>query len=451
MVKSRWVLRGRRVVTPSGERAASLVIEAGVIQEVLPGEAIGSQADVDCGDHIVAPGLIDTHVHVNEPGRTEWEGFVTAGRAAAAGGVTTLVDMPLNSSPVTTTVEALAAKRRAAQACLVDFGFWGGVVPGNLAELRPLAEAGVLGFKCFLIDSGIPEFAAVGEADLRAAMAELASLNTVLLVHAELPGPVAEAVPPPGADLRRYSTYLGSRPRSAEHDAIELVISLVAQTGARAHIVHVSSAGSLARLARARAAGLPITAETCPHYLTLCAESIPDGATEFKCAPPIREAENRERLWAGLAAGTIDLVASDHSPCPPALKLRESGDFARAWGGVAGLELTLPLLWTGARARGYAPVDLARWLSTGPAHLAGLAGRKGRIEPGYDADFVVWDPDREWQVEQQNLVQRHKLTPYHGLVVVGAVLQTFVRGELVFDRGRFSERASGGWMRGRTS
>lgn len=451
MTQPTFVLSSRRVVTPEGERAASLVIEAGVIRAVLPYAPGAGAGHIDWGHHVVSPGIVDTHVHVNDPGRTEWEGFVSAGRAAAAGGITTIVDMPLNSSPVTTTVEALEAKRRAAEACIVDFGFWGGAVPGNVAQLRRLAAAGVLGFKCFMVDSGIDEFGAVAESDLRAALTEIAALGAVLLVHAEAPGPIAAARPPAGSDSRSYATYLASRPRAAEHEAIEQVISLAQATGARVHIVHVSSADALSLIARAREAGLPVTAETCPHYLALSAEAIPSGATEFKCAPPIREAENRERLWQGLRDGVLDLVASDHSPCPPALKLRELGDFAGAWGGIAGFELTLPILWAEARSRGFTPSDLARWLSEAPAKLGGLGGRKGRIAPGCDADFVVWNPDVEWRVDQQNLLQRHKLTPYHGRVVAGEVLQTFVRGRSIFDRGHFAASAPGTWMKGALS
>ena len=347
---------------------------------------------VDFGDLVLMPGLVDTHVHVNEPGRTEWEGFATATRAAAAGGVTTVVDMPLNSVPATTTVSALREKLAAAEGQLaVDVGFWGGVVPGNAAELRPLREAGVLGFKCFLVPSGVDEFPAVGEADLRAALPVLAALGVPLLAHAELPGPIEVATAALfDAPADRYATWLASRPPAAEEEAIALLLRLCREHGARLHVVHLSASGAVEALRAAKAAGLPVSVETCPHYLALVAEEIADGRTDHKCAPPIRERANQAALWAALEDGVIDLVASDHSPCPPAMKhLRQadelagasagSGDFFRAWGGIASLELALPVTWTAARCRGHGPERLAEWMSAAPARLAGLDARKGAL------------------------------------------------------------------------
>jgi allantoinase len=386
--------------------------------------------------------VIDPHVHVNEPGRTEWEGFGTAGRAAAAGGVTCLVDMPLNSLPVTTTAAALEVKARAAVVCRVDHGFWGGVVPGNLADLEGLIDAGVLGFKCFLVHSGIDEFPNVERADLEAAMPMLARQGLPLLVHAELPGllnPRAMA----GRSPRSYAAYLASRPDESERAAIEMMVGLCDRTGCRVHFVHVSSAASLSVIAEARARGLPISAETCPHYLAFAAEEIPDGATQFKCAPPIRDRAHREALWAGLRGGVLDLIASDHSPCPPDLKRLEEGDFGRAWGGISSLQLGLSVVWTHARARGLTLRDVARWMAAAPARLIGAAGRKGRIAAGMDADMIVFEPDEEWTVTAESLHHRHPLTPYLGVRLPGRVRSTMVRGRLVYDRGSFIGPASG--------
>jgi allantoinase len=445
------VVRSRRVVSGGAVQPAAIHVAGGVITAVARFDDVPPSVPVvDAGNDIVSPGIVDAHVHINEPGRTEWEGFATATRAAAAGGVTTLVDMPLNSIPPTTTVENLEVKRAAAQGqCWVDVGFWGGAVPGNAGELVRLLDAGALGFKCFLVDSGVPEFGAVGEADLRAAMAAIAESGAPLLAHAELPGPIEAArVATQGLDPCRYSTYVRSRPREAEDAAIALLVHLCRDTGARVHVVHLSSSGALGTLRGARADGLPFSAETTPHYLHFAAEDIPDGATPFKCAPPIRERENREALWSALGEGLVSMVVSDHSPCTPALKKMEAGDFDAAWGGISSLQLGLPVVWTDAARRGRTPVDLAEWMSAGPARLARL-DRKGGIAPGKDADLVVWDPDAAVTVAPSIIEHRHKVTPYAGEVLRGAVRATFVRGACVYDRGRFGPRPEGSLLRGR--
>jgi len=436
------IVRGKRVITPEGERAAAIHVRAGVIAAVSGFDEIVHGVTVhEAGDFVVMPGVVDTHVHINEPGRTEWEGFSTATCAAAAGGVTTLIEMPLNSIPATTSAAEFREKLAAAAGKLwVDTGFWGGVVPGNSEELQPLWDAGVFGFKCFLVPSGVNEFAHVTEADLHAALPKLAALRAPLLAHAELPDPIERAVAslPATASPRRYATWLAARPREAENEAVALLVTLSGEFGGRIHIVHVSSADALALLRRAKDDGSAVTAETCPHYLTFAAEEIADGAMEYKCAPPIRERDNREKLWQGLGDGTLDFVATDHSPCPAAMKLAEAGDFLRAWGGIASLQLSLPALWTEARARGYAVTHLAKWLCAGPARLAGLSGRKGSIAVGCDADFVIWDPGAKFRVEPAQLHHRHKITPYAGREMCGRVETTFLRGRKIFERGEFS-------------
>jgi allantoinase len=427
------VVEGPRVVLPDRVAPASIHVRDGIIV------GIGEYGDVPAGvdlidvtDQVISPGLVDTHVHVNEPGRTEWEGFAHATRAAAAGGVTTLVDMPLNSIPATTTVAALEAKRAAAAGqCHVDVGFWGGVVPGNHDDLAPLARAGVLGFKCFLTPSGVDEFAHVSAADLRLALPVLADLDLPLLAHAELPEALAAI--DPNADPRQYLTWLASRPDASEEAAISLLIDLSRRFGARIHIVHLAAASALPILRRARAAGVRITVETCPHYLFFAAESIDAGATAWKCAPPIRDSATRDALWQALIDGGIDLIATDHSPAPPSLKRLDEGDFVRAWGGIASLQLGLAAVWTAAGARNVPLHHLARWLSAAPARLAGLEGRKGAIAAGADADFVIWDPTEEWTVDPAALYHRHAVTPYAGRRVRGRVLRTIVRGRSVYD------------------
>ena len=433
------VVRSRRVVTPDGIGPAAIHVEAGKIVRIAAWDDIPAGATLDdFADLAILPGIVDTHVHLNEPGRTEWEGFATATRAAAIGGITTLVDMPLNSIPPTTTREAFAAKRAAATGqCAVDVGFWGGVVPGNSAELAGLVTDGVRGFKCFLVDSGVEEFGWVGEQELSIAMPILAGLGVPLLVHAEVAGPIdlAEAQLAT-ADPRKYATYLASRPPGAEEQAIALVTGLCRTTRARTHIVHHSAASAIPLLRAARAQGLPITAETCPHYLHFTAEAIPDGATPFKCAPPIRDAANREALWKALAEGVLELVASDHSPCSPALKAIEVGNFVSAWGGVSGLQLAPMVVWTEAAARGHTLSDLARWMCAGPARLAGLTGKKGALVAGADADLMVFDDAAQTVVTPEGVHHRHKVTPYAGETLRGAVHATYLRGTKIAESGR---------------
>lgn len=435
------VIRGRRVVLPGGTRAASVHVREGRVVAVGDYEdapdrcALFEAAD----DAVVMPGLVDTHVHVNEPGRTEWEGFETATRAAAAGGTTTVVEMPLNSVPATTTLGALRAKLAAAEGkCAVDVAFWGGVVPGNAAELPGMHEAGVVGFKCFLVESGVAEFRHVDAVDLRAALPELKRLGSVLIAHCEVAAPIDAALAREAdarSDPRSYATFLRTRPREAEDRAVELLIRLGRETGARVHVVHHSSADALPLLRAAKAEGVRVTAETCPHYLAFAAEEIEDGATEFKCCPPIRERENCERLWAALAEGLIGMIVSDHSPCPPEMKRRDEGDFLQAWGGISSLQLRLAVVWTHARRRAHTLDELADWLANAPARLAGLEDSKGAIREGSDADFVVWKPDETFRVDPAMLLHRHKLTPYAGQTLSGTVEATFLRGEKIYERG----------------
>ena len=437
----RFALRSSRIVTPDAVRAGAVIVSGERIEAIVnPAEVPVDVAIRDVGDHVVSPGVIDCHVHVNEPGRTEWEGFATATAAAAAGGVTTIVDMPLNSSPVTTTVAALEQKLNAArQQSWVDVGFYGGLVPGNAGHVGPMIQAGVLGIKAFLCDSGLDEFRKVAESDLVAAMPEIAARGVPLLVHCEL----ARAAAPLAQSPTSYAQFCASRPDAWETDAVALMIDLCRRYECRVHIVHLSSARALGLIAAAKRDGLPLTVETCPHYLYFASERIPDGDTRFKCAPPIRAAENRGTLWNALLDNLIDTIGSDHSPCPPQMKCLASGDFTQAWGGIASLQLTLSVVWTAGRQHGVTFRQLATWLSHNPAALVGVDQRKGRIQPGYDADLVVWDPDATFTVGPDMLRHRHRLTPYEGETLSGLVSHTYLRGRLVYADGLLGGQPSG--------
>jgi allantoinase len=425
----------RRVVTPEGVKPAALLVAGGRILDVVAPHQVPDQTVItDFGNAAILPGLVDSHLHINEPGRTEWEGFRTATRAAAAGGYTLLVDMPLNCLPPTTTVAALEAKRQAATGrCRVDWMAWGGVVSDNQKHIEDLAAAGVPGFKCFLIHPGIDGFTMVNEQQLRAALPYVANTGLPLLVHAELPGPVDQATRQlAGADWSKYSVYLQSRPDEAELSAIRLMLSLCREFHFRLHIVHLATSQALDMLRQAKSDGLPVTVETCPHYLHFSSDKIPDGQTLFKCAPPIRTQQNREKLWQGLREGIIDLVATDHSPCPPEMKRLAERSFRTAWGGIASLSLALPVMWTEASTRGFTLADIARWMAQGPARLARCDPRKGCIAKNYDADFVVFEPEAEFIVAEEYLSYRHRISPYLGERLRGAVKATYLRGDCVF-------------------
>ncbi|WP_328583949.1 allantoinase AllB [Streptomyces sp. NBC_00370] len=433
------VLRSTRVVTPEGTRAASVAVADGRIAAVLPyGSDVPPGARLeDVGDDVVLPGLVDTHVHVNDPGRTEWEGFWTATRAAAAGGITTLLDMPLNSLPPTTTAAHLRTKQDVARPkAHVDVGFWGGAVPDNVKDLRPLYDAGVFGFKCFLSPSGVEEFPELDQDQLARSLAEIAGFGGLLIVHAEDPHELAGA---PQRGGPAYADFLASRPRGAENAAITHLIAQAKRLDARVHVLHLSSSDALPLIAAAKSEGVRITVESCPHFLTLTAEEVPDGATEFKCCPPIREAANQDLLWQGLIDGTIDCVVSDHSPCTTDLK---TPDFASAWGGISSLQLGLPAIWTEARRRGRTLEDVARWMSTAPAALAGLAD-KGAIEAGRDADFAVVAPDATFTVDPAELHHRNQVTAYAGRTLHGVVRSTWLRGSRTLIDGALVEPPAG--------
>ncbi|MEW2306058.1 allantoinase AllB [Streptomyces sp. NPDC006655] len=435
MSDAELVLRSTRVITPEGTRAASVAVSAGTITAVLPYDAPlprGARLE-DLGDDVLLPGLVDTHVHVNDPGRTEWEGFWTATRAAAAGGITTLVDMPLNSLPPTTTVDHLRVKQAvAADKAHVDVGFWGGALPDNVKDLRPLHEAGVFGFKAFLSPSGVDEFPHLDQERLARSLAEITSFDGLLIVHAEDPHHLA-AAPQHGGP--KYADFLASRPRDAEDTAIAQLIAQARRLDARVHVLHLSSSDALPLIAEAKRDGVRITVETCPHYLTLTAEEVPDGASEFKCCPPIREAANQDLLWQALADGTIDCVVTDHSPSTADLK---TADFATAWGGISGLQLSLAAVWTGARGRGHGLEDVVRWMSARTAALVGLDGRKGAIAVGRDADFAVLAPDRTFTVDPAGLQHRNRVTAYAGKTLYGVVKSTWLRGERIVADGAFT-------------
>jgi allantoinase len=438
------VIRGTRVATTGGLGPAAIHIAGGRIAAVEPFDSLVEGADlVETENAVVFPGLVDTHVHVNEPGRTTWEGFASATRAAAAGGTTTVIDMPLNSIPPTISLAGLESKQRAARDhTMVDVGFLGGLVPGAAAGIAPLHAAGVFGFKAFLCASGVDEFPPVSLADLRAAAPLLVGHDALLMVHAEWP-PELERAGPPTGDPRHHQSWLATRPVSAETEAVRVLIQLARESGIRIHVVHVSAPETVELIVAARAQGLRITGETCPHYLTFAAEEIPDGATEYKCAPPIREAHRREGLWRAMEQGRLQAVVSDHSPSPPELKRREEGDFSRAWGGIASLQLRLPAVWTAARARGLRVERLVSWLCTGPAELVGLGASKGSIAPGADADLVIWRPEEEFIVEPKILRHRHPLTPYLGRRLAGVIEATYLRGEPIYARGKPDQAPTG--------
>jgi allantoinase len=443
----RQAFLSERVVTPEGVRPAAILVEGESIASVVSTDQVpGEGYEVhDFGAAAILPGLVDSHVHINEPGRTEWEGFDTATRAAAAGGYTLLVDMPLNCVPATTNVAALQAKRSAAKGkCHTDWAAWGGVVEDNQKDIQPLADAGVPGFKCFLIDPGVDEFSRVTEQHLRAALPHVARTGLPLLVHAELPGPIERATAAlADADWSLYSTYLQSRPDEAELAAIRMMLELCREYGFRLHIVHLSTALVLDELRVARSQGLAVSVETCPHYLHFSAEEVAHGSTLNKCAPPIRSRENRERLWDGLRDGTIDMVVTDHSPCPPAMKRLDEGNFRTAWGGIASLSIALPLMWTEASSRGFTLLDMARWMSEAPARLAGCGSCKARIAPGHDADFVVLDPEREFKVTEDRLHYRHRVSAYLGETLRGVVKATYLRGNPAYVEGQFLRTGCG--------
>jgi allantoinase len=435
-----------RVVAPDGERAAAVLVEGEKIRGVVdPDQAPGDAQKHNFGDAAILPGLVDSHVHINDPGRADWEGFETATRSAAAGGYTMLVDMPLNCVPATTDVTALSAKRAAAQnRCRVDWMTWGGVVSDNQDRIEGLAAAGVAGFKCFLVHPGIDGFTMVTEQELRKALPAIARTGLPLLVHAELPAPIAfETEKLAGSDWTDYKTYLQSRPEEAELSAIRMLLSLCREYKFRLHIVHLSAGVALAELRRARSEGLAVSVETCPHYLHFAAEDIPKGGTIFKCAPPIRGQENCEQLWEGLRDGSIDLVATDHSPCPPKMKRFAEGDFRSAWGGIASLSMALPVMNSEASRRGFSLNDIAHWMAEAPARLAGCNARKGRIAAGCDADFVVFEPESEFVVSKEHLHYRHPISAYLGEKLRGVVKATYLRGTVVYKDGQFPGQAFG--------
>ncbi len=433
-------IHSNRTITPQGVTACYVLLSEGIITDVtdtLPKDFEGELFDVK--DSVLMPGVIDPHVHINEPGRTNWEGFNTATKAAIAGGITTLVDMPLNTSPVTTTVKAFEAKLTATKNQLhTNCGFWGGIIPGNENEIEGLIKAGVLGFKAFLTHSGIDEFPNATELDLINAMPIIAKHGLPLLVHCELSeASTVDRRPSTSDNGRLYNNYLASRPKQWEDDAIAMMIKLCDECNCRTHIVHLSSANSIAQIAKAKQQGLPLTVETGQHYLYFNAAQIPDGRTEYKCAPPIREQENNEQLWQALKDGTIDFVATDHSPAPPDLKQMETGDFMTAWGGISSIQFALPVLWTAAKKRNATLTDIVKWLCENPAKLIGKEMTKGKIEKGFDADLIVWNDKKTFVVTADMIQHKHKITPYLNEELTGVVTQTWLAGEKVFDEGMF--------------
>jgi allantoinase len=449
----RFAIQCDNVILPDGLQKATVLVNGDSIEAILSEPAGADIPVVQLGSKILMPGIVDPHVHINEPGRTDWEGFNTATRAAIAGGITTLVEMPLNADPVTTTVNAFDQKISATKAQLhCDCGFWGGVIPGNESEIVPLIQKGVLGFKAFLTHSGIDEFPNVTENDLRKVMPVIALHGLPLLVHCELSGPAPQ---PPGNDQTNthhsYQNYLSSRPKSWEDNAIAMMIRLCEELNCRVHIVHLSSADSIKQIEKAKQKGLPLTVETAQHYLYFNAEEIPDGQTQYKCAPPIREKLNNEKLWQALKDGIIDFVATDHSPAPPAMKETESGDLEKAWGGISSIQFALPVLWTAAKKHGCDITDIAKWLCERPAFLPDLQHKKGKIAVGYDADFVVWDPAKKFTVNESIIHHKHKLTPYLKQELYGVSEQTWLRGRKVFESGQFLQLNSGSILYGRIS
>jgi allantoinase len=427
-------IKSRRIITPAGEKEGVVIIKNGIIIDIVNSLDTENENILDAGDKVLMPGVIDPHVHINEPGRTDWEGFNTATKASLAGGITTLVDMPLNSSPVTTTAAAFDKKVTATKDQLhTNCGFWGGIIPGNESEIEPLIEKGVLGFKAFLTHSGIDEFPNVSEDDLRKAMPVIAKHNLPLLVHCELTNNSQLET----HNSRSYQNYLTSRPRKWENDAIALMIHLCEEFNCHVHIVHLSSSNSIEQIANAKQKGLSLTVETGQHYLYFNAEEIKDGQTQFKCAPPIREKENNEKLWQALKDGIIDFVATDHSPATPDLKELESGDFIKAWGGIASLQFALPVLWTAALKKYCTLNDVAKWLCENPAKLIGKTNTKGRIAKGYDADLIILDEKKSFIVTGEIIQHKHKITPYLNEELFGVVEQTYLSGEKVFDGGKF--------------
>ncbi|MCX6292502.1 MAG: allantoinase AllB [Bacteroidetes bacterium] len=442
-MKNKFAIHSNRTITPSGIIEATVMIEDGIISNVIPGKASVSMNLVEAGDSVLMPGLIDSHVHINEPGRTGWEGFETATRSAAAGGITSLVDMPLNSSPVTTNVNSFREKITAANDKLyVNCGFWGGIIPGNEHDIQPLFDAGVLGFKIFLAHSGIDDFPNVSQNDLEKIAPLLSLKNIPLLVHAELESP-HEGQLKFKENPKSYRAFLGSRPKSWEDEAIRMMIVLCEKYKLRIHIVHLSSSSSIQQLEAARKKGLPLTVETCPHYLFFDAESIPDADTRYKCAPPIREKVNNEKLLHALKDGIIDFVITDHSPAPPALKKIETGNLFEAWGGISSLQFSLPVMWTLFRKNNFSLEDLSRLMSSRIAKFLSLENSKGKIEKGFDADLVTWNPDKKFMLQKEMILHRHKITPYEGSELYGVTEQTYVNGELVYDRGSFVSSPKG--------
>lgn len=437
-------IHSSRILTEAGFIRGTILIKDGVILKIVPGKIEAADYPIeDSGECVVMPGIIDSHVHVNEPGRTEWEGFETITRAAIAGGITTLVDMPLNASPVTTTAESLQLKINSAKDKIYcHCGFWGGLVPDNLSSLNDLCDSGILGVKAFLTHSGIDDFPHVNLAELKQGLTILKKHNLPLLAHAEL-DEFHEGIPAFEKNPTNYLAYLASRPKSWEDRAIAMLIDLCETIQTAVHIVHLSSSDSIEQIKIAKMKGLALTVETCPQYLFFCAEEIPNGDTRFKCAPPIREKENREKLWAALKDGTIDFIVTDHSPATPDLKEIESGNLQKAWGGISSIQFSLPVIWTSAQRRGFQIADVSRWMSSSVADFIGFKQSKGYLKEGYDADIVIWNPEEKFTVKTKDIHFRHRITPYEGQELLGVVKQTYVSGKKVFDHGTIGLPPSG--------